>query len=126
MGNSADCLFTACGYGSSHYFYHICDHCNKVTGRQIVLEFTKGEPSLSSFIHEVNECEVVDILHRIMKFDKHGNPSLKFDAKLRKKYKGFMDFKRHGPIKNPLVSHIISPYGCCGCITPSSKCRVRW
>ena len=70
--------------------------------------------SLSMMIHEINECEVNDILLQwdivnvlIMPVKKESVKMLSYDGGVR-------------------VSHIISPYGLNGCILSRDKTRARW
>lgn len=124
MGNSADCRFEKCRREHSAFFYHQCTHCEAIDTPIIYVEFDRGTASLSSLIHEINECELVHLL--IKKFNQPKQQTIKFDKKLRRKYRKFMNMSRHGPIEESLVSHIMSPYGCCGCIFPNYKNRTRW
>ena len=123
MGTSALCAFKKCGRGRSAFCYHLCTHCKEIDEPVIYCEFRDGEISLSSFIHEVNECELVNLL--IKKFGQPKQQTLKFDKTHKKKYKGIINLTRHSP-KKVLVSHIVSPYGCCGCIFPNYKNKAYW
>lgn len=125
MDASANCRFEKCySRGGSVFLYHLCTHCKEIDDPVIYVEFVKGEVSLSSLIHEINECELVNLL--IKKFEQPPQQTIKFDKHLRKKYKHFMDMQRHGPIKASLVSHIMSPYGCCGSPYTSIERRIFW
>jgi len=123
MGISATVQFKKSPRGQSYYCYHLCVHCHKFYEQVINVEFCNGEVSLSSLVHEINECEVVNLL--IKKFGQPKQQVLKIDKKLQSKYKNVIDFKRHKP-KEVLVSHIVSPYGCCGCMLPNYKNKVHW
>jgi len=81
-------------------------------------------PSLSSIIHEINECEIHDILTRW----KVTNEEIEITKEILQKYWGFLFIKRgHYGVGGILhISHIISPYGCCGCLMPRKNFRVRW
>ena len=77
-------------------------------------------PSLSSIIHEINECEINDLLNRLC----YHNSEIKITEVMFK----IINYK-HGHIevgdKIP-VSHLISPYGCCGCCMPRIRHKARW
>lgn len=70
--------------------------------------------SLSMIIHEINECEINDILVQwnieniaILPLRKTSRKLLEWDGDVR-------------------VSHIISPYGLNGCIMSRDRFKARW
>jgi len=124
MGNSADCRFQKATRGQSAFYYYHCTHCGEIDDPVISVEFIDGNVSLSSFVHEINECELVHLL--IKKFNQPKQQTITLNKEIRRKYRGFMNFSRHGPHKKILISHIMSPYGCCGCIFPNYKNKIFW
>ena len=131
MGNSSESKLWQSSKQGSSFCYEMCQHCNRIAVNQLILWCEKGTVNLSAFIHEVNECEIVHLLAEMIPDYNHSKQIIKFDGKLREKYKNFMETKRHAPEdpdKNEgvLVSHIMSPYGCCDCVYPNYKYRARW
>ena len=80
-----------------------------------------NNPKLARIIHEINECEVYHLLRK-MKCDK----SIKLTIKVVSKYQWLFGSSHLSVGDEVPVSHIMSPYGCCGCVMPRRRHRAKW
>ena len=113
MGISAEGIWRDAKTRPSGYFKWI-DLDNGKLIHEFRLRYAK-KPSLGLIIHEINECEVYDILKR-WKIEN------KFIIPLKEKTIAFL----HNSTDEVRISHIISPYGLAGCVMPRCRFKARW
>lgn len=113
MGISSEGVWRDAKTRSSGYFKWV-DLDNGKALHDFRLRYAK-RPMLSLIIHEINECEVYDILKRWKIENKYIIP-------MSTKSIVFL-YNWSGEIR---ISHIISPYGLGGCAMPRCRFKPRW
>jgi len=87
----------------------------------VIMLANSNNPRLAAIVHEINECEVHWLLVKMKK-----DAKIKLTAKIMQKY-SWLFYGPHLGINSIIVtSHIVSPYGCCGCMMPRRKYRISW
>ena len=113
LGVSAEGIWTDAKTRPSGYFKWV-DLDSEDVFHDFRLRHAK-KPSLGLIIHEINECEVYDIL-------KQWGIENKYIIPLKDKTIVFL----HNSTDEVRISHIVSPYGLGGCAMPRYKFKARW
>lgn len=124
MGISAECEFLESDYRYSCYQKWLDEQTGELF-HKILIGKPANKPRLSAIIHEINECEVSNLLCSWGYDDSSSFIVLTRDVIMRNQW--IFTKGSHISVNDEIwVSHIISPYGCCGSVIRRRHHRVRW
>jgi len=110
--------------------WYVSDNCGNaylkwrdMDSNEFLHEFYIYDPEnspIGTYVHEINECEINSLLHQL------GYHNMEITL-TKKMFNIIYTKKGHAGIGSITpISHIISPYGCCACVMPHAKYRLRW
>jgi hypothetical protein len=115
MGKSVNVEWMSALSSKTSYYVHGKDNHGKIY--MIFIPLSRVE-SLHSIIHEINECEILELLRRlgIKKFE------INVTKTMVEKYPDI--FRR--PMHNVSISHLLSPFGMTNTFLPRKSNRALW